>query len=950
MVSIPKQRAIVDRAALATALHGVIAAARSPSACRQELLAVLKDAHARGYDEIRRRFEAGEAAGADVVRARSFMIDQLIRAIYDLAADRVYPVANPTSAEHLCLTAVGGYGRGELAPHSDIDLLFLLPYKRTPRVEQVVEYILYMLWDLGLKVGHATRSIQDCVRLSKSDFTIRTSILEARFIWGEKPLFNDLRKQFRKQVVAGSENQFVEAKLTERGERHRRMGDSRYVLEPNVKDGKGGMRDLHTLFWIAKYLYRADDVAALVEHNVLTRVEADKFDKAQRFLWNVRCHLHYLAGRGEDRLTFDRQAEIGARLGYRDHSGNRGVERFMKHYYLTAKGVGDLTRIFCAALELEHTKRPRFALPRLARTQAIADGLAVEAGRLVLAKGRQFAERPVDILRLFHSAQEHELDVHPRPLRAITRNLRLIDGLREDEEANRLFLEMLTSTNDPETTLRRLNEAGVFGRFIPDFGRVVAQMQHDMYHVYTVDEHTIMAIGILRGIETGIYAEQMPVATEVVKTVHSRRALYMAVLLHDIAKGRGGDHSVLGEEIAHRLCPRIGLTEEETETAAWLVRHHLVMSNTAFRRDINDPQTIADFVETVRSLERLRLLLVLTVADIRAVGPGVWTAWKAALLRDLYRAAEETLTGGLAAAGSEHRIEHAKDGLRAALADIPPAEVEDHIARGYPAYWLSFSTEAHIRHAELIHRARSEPGALSIETRVDRYRGVSEITIYAADQVGLFSRIAGALAICGANIVDAKIVTMTDGMALDTFWVEDSNGGPVARADRLERISATVKRTLAGEIGPHDEIQRLIRDRRPGRDQVFDVAPRVIVDNKASRTHTVVEVNGRDRPGLLYALTHALTGLSVQIGSAQIATYGETAVDVFYIKDFFGLKIDHDVKLDQIRKALMDALSSVAAIAAQTTQTTQTTQTAETAQTAGADTDDAPVVERARAS
>ena len=915
MVPIPKQRAIVDRAALAAALEEVVAAARSASACRGALLAVLKEAHGRGNGEIRRRFEAGEAAGADVVRARSFLIDQLIRAIYDLAADRVYPVANPTSAEHLCLTAVGGYGRGELAPHSDIDLLFLLPYKRTPRVEQVVEYILYMLWDLGLKVGHATRSIQDCVRLSKSDFTIRTSILEARFIWGEKPLFNDLRKRFRKQVVAGSGNQFVEAKLAERAERHARMGDSRYVLEPNVKDGKGGMRDLHTLFWIAKYLYQADDVAGLVAHNVLTREEAAKFDKAQRFLWNVRCHLHYLAGRGEDRLSFDRQAEIGTRLGYRDHAGSRGVERFMKHYYLTAKGVGDLTRIFCAALEVEHTKRPRFALPRLGRGPRIADGLAVEAGRLMLAKGRNFAERPVDILRLFHAAQEHELDVHPRPLRAVTRNLRLVDGLREDEQANRLFLEMLTSPKDPETTLRRLNEAGVFGRFIPDFGRVVAQMQHDMYHVYTVDEHTIMAIGILRDIENGLYAEQMPIATEVVKTVHSRRALYMAVLLHDIAKGRGGDHSLIGEQIAHRLCPRIGLTEEETETTAWLVRHHLVMSNTAFRRDLNDPQTIADFVETVRSLERLRLLLVLTVADIRAVGPGVWTAWKAALLHDLYRAAAESLSGGFAAAGAERRIEEAKDGLRAALlAELSPEEIEDQIARGYPAYWLSFPTEAHVRHAKLIRRAQGAPGTLSMQTRVDSYRGVSEITIYAGDHPGLFSQIAGALAICGANIVDAKIVTMTDGMALDTFWVEDRNGGPVARPDRLERISATIERILAGEIGPHEEIERLIRDRRPGRDRVFDVAPRVIIDNQASRTHTVVEVNGRDRPGLLYALTRALTGVGVQIGSAQIATYGENAVDVFYIKDVFGLKITHELKLDQVRKALLEALSSIASI------------------------------------
>ena len=348
-------------------------------------------------------------------------------------------------------------------------------------------------------------------------------------------------------------------------------------------------------------------------------------------------------------------------------------------------------------------------------------------------------------------------------------------------------------------------------------------MQHDMYHVYTVDEHTIMAIGVLRGIEASRFAEQMPIATGIARTIHSRRALYMAVLLHDIAKGRGGDHSLIGAQVAQRLCPRVGLNKEETETTTWLVRHHLAMSNTAFRRDINDPQTVADFVETVRSLERLRLLLVLTMADIRAVGPGVWTAWKAALLRDLYRAAEEMLTGGFAAAGDEYRIEQAKDALRVALVDVPPDELEDHIARADPAYWLSFSAEAHARHARLVRRARLQTEPLLMDTRIDRYRGVTEITLCATDQVGLFSRIAGALSICGANIVDAKIATMADGTALDTFWVEDRNGGPVIRPDRLERISATIARMLAGDNGPCEEIERLMHDAH--RDRGFDVVP-----------------------------------------------------------------------------------------------------------------------------
>ncbi len=918
MARILRQRAIIDRGALNAELDILVDDGKAAGVQRRDALDILKRSLEDGKAEIRRRFEAVRGGGPRTLREQSFLMDQLIRVIYDLAANRAYRASNPTAGEHLCIAAVGGYGRGELAPCSDIDLLFVLPFKSTPRNEQVIEYVLYMLWDLGLKVGHATRTIQECVRLSRKDLTIRTSILESRFVWGEKPLFDQLRTRFRKEVVKGSERAFVEAKLAERDERHRRMGGSRYVLEPNVKDGKGGLRDLHTLFWIAKYLHPVREVSDLVDRGVLRASEAARFAKAQRFLSTVRCRLHYLSGRGDDRITFDRQPEIGALLGYKDHAGARGVERFMKHYYLTVKEVGDLTGIFCAALEIEHSRRSRFALPKLGLLQRAPDGLAIESGRLALARGARFVERPIEILRLFHTSQDRGIDIHPRVLRAMTRNLRLVDGLREDAEANRLFLDMLTSPKNPERILRQLNEAGVFGRFIPDFGRVVAQMQHDMYHVFTVDEHTIMAIGILRGIEDGAFTEEMPIATEVVQTVQSRRALYMAVLLHDIGKGRGGDHSEIGEQVALRLCPRVGLTPEETETTAWLVRQHLVMSNTAFRRDVNDPKTVSDFVETVRSLERLRLLLVLTVADIRAVGPGVWTAWKAALLRDLYYAAEEAMTGGMAAAGHGYRIERAKENLAAALDDFAPREIETHLESGYPAYWLSHPTEALARHARLVRAVTRSATPLSIDTRIDRYREATEVTVYAPDHSGLFSHIAGAIAVSGANIVDAKIFTMTDGMALDTFWVQDGRDQPIGSRDRLARLEANIEHAITGRMRPMRELEEMIRKQGEKRDNVFTVEPRVIIDNTASATHTVVEVNGRDRPGLLYALTRALSGEEVQIGSAQIATYGESAVDVFYIKDVFGLKVTHEVKLERIRKALLEALSSIAAVAGET--------------------------------
>ncbi|MEE2995654.1 MAG: [protein-PII] uridylyltransferase, partial [Pseudomonadota bacterium] len=881
MPSIPKQRRIIDRAALVGELDVLIADTARAVDVRGNLLALLKNAMANGRKEVRRRFEAGEASGEEVAEGLSFLADQIIRLIYDFATDHVYPAANPTEGERLCVAAVGGYGRGELAPYSDIDLLFVLPYKETARQEQVIEYTLYLLWDLKLKVGQATRSIDDCVRLARKDLTIRTAMLESRYLWGDRKLFNELRKRFYAEVADDTGPEFVEEKLIERDIRHEKMGGSRYVLEPNIKEGKGGLRDLQTLYWIAKYLYKVDEVTNVVDRGVLDNKEADRFDRAHRFLWDVRCHLHFLAGRGEDRLTFDLQSEIAGLLGYRDRAGARGVERFMKHYYLIAKEIGDLTRIFCASLEAEHQRKPRFRLPSIGIFHKSVDGFDIEGGWLTVRSGHDLRDDPVKILQLFRTAQIHGLDIHPQALRAITRNLHVIDNIRDDPKANRLFVEMLTSEKEPESTLRRLNEAGVFGRFVPDFGRVVAQMQHDMYHVYTVDEHTVFAIGILHGIENGIYAEEMPVASEVVHLVKSRRALYVSVLLHDIAKGRGGDHSELGADVALNLCPRLGLTEEETETVEWLVRYHLLFSNTAFRRDINDPQTITDFCDVVQSVERLRLLLLLTAADIRAVGPNVGNAWKAGLLSDLFEAAEERLTSGHSTGGREARIEHAKAEMRALLKDLPSEAVEAHVVRGYPSYWLSFDSNTHAWHARIAHEAESRTEQLTIKNRVDEFKGVTEITIYAHDHPGLFSRIAGAMAVSGAQIVDAKIFTTSDGMALDTFWVQGENGAAFDRSDKLSRLYDRIEATLAGHLRPRDELEKDAR--LPSRMHIFKVAPRVLVDNGASRTHTVIEVNGRDRPGLLYELTRALSVLNLQIGSAHITTFGETAVDVFYV-------------------------------------------------------------------
>ncbi|NQV57285.1 MAG: [protein-PII] uridylyltransferase, partial [Rhodospirillales bacterium] len=762
----------------------------------------------------------------------------------------------------------------------------------------------------GLKVGHATRSIDDCMRLAKDDITIQTSLLDARYLWGDQALFNAFQVRFKSDMIERNGAAFVEGKLAERDARHDRMGDTRYVVEPNIKEGKGGLRDLQTLYWLVRYLYGIDKVEELIDLDVFTKQDVRRFTEARDFLWAVRCRLHYLTNRAEERLTFDVQKSIGEAMGYADDGeGKSGVEKFMQHYFLIAKDVGDLTRVLCAVLEEQHKKRSFFALPGLPRRRAKIDGFIDDGGRIMVEGENAFEDDPVKLLRIFAEAQTHDLDIHPSALRLITQNLDLIDeSLQNNVEANRIFLDILTSKKNPEITLRRMNEADVFGRFIPDFGRIVAQMQYDMYHTYTVDEHTIRAIGILSRLEAGAYAEEMPNMTTAMSEVRSRRALYAAVLLHDIAKGRGGDHSELGAEVALELCPRLGLDGEETETTSWLVRHHLMMSDTAFKRDIDDGKTIRNFVDVVQSVERLRLLAVLTVADIRAVGPTTWNNWKSGLLRGLYQRALEILSGDRVMEHRAQRIDNAKEKLRENLSAWPREELEAHIATGYPGYWLAYDTGTHVRHAEIVAEAKRLKKDLHIDIRHDEEFEYTEVTIYTPDHPGLFSKIAGAMALSGANIMDAKIVTFSDGMALDSFSLLDVTDNIYARPERLERLFSRIEDVVAGRIKVAAELAKAGPGLVAPREQAFDIAPRVLIDNQASNTDTVIEVNGRDRVGFLYDVTATLYDLGLKISSAHIATYGERVVDSFYVKDVFGLKVGHEDKHKLIRKKLLEAL------------------------------------------
>ncbi|GGD71031.1 [protein-PII] uridylyltransferase [Croceicoccus mobilis] len=902
---IPNQRAIVDRRKVSAAVDALIEEAEG-KVPRMKIVGLLKDTLAEGREEVARRLEAEPAAGHKVAAAQAFLIDQLIRVIHDHVITHVYPVSNRSKGERLLLMAVGGYGRGEMAPQSDVDIAFITPIKNTPWCEQVIEAMLYYLWDLGLKVGHSSRSLDDMVKMAKQDLTIRTALLEGRFLWGDQDLYEQARVRFWNDVVAGSEKQFVAEKLMEREQRHKRMGDSRYVVEPNVKEGKGGLRDLHTLYWIGKYIHKVRTASELVDAGLLTRAEYRAFRRAENFFWAVRCHLHTITGREEDRLTFDLQREVSQRMNFVDRPGKSAVERFMRFYFLQVKRVGSLTGVFLAELDEQFAKTKRNSLmSRLRERARTVRGFEIAGGRINVPSDNFFQKDPVRLIEIFTLANREGLEVHPNAMRLADRDNALIDNkIRRDKRANALFLDLLASHDNPELALRWMNEAGVFGRIVPEFGRVVAQMQFDMYHHYTVDEHTIRAIGLLAKIEAGEMADTHPTAAELIGKIKHRRALYVAVLMHDIAKGRGGDHSVLGAEDALKVGPRLGLDDEETEFVSWLVRQHLLMSATAFKRDLADPKTISDFVTEVQSLDRLRALLVLTVVDIGAVGPGTWNSWKSQLLNDLYYAAEERIRLGHKAYGREQGVE-AKKARVAEILGGDAALIDTAGGAMQTSYWIAETPEViaqNLRQVDAMHGHRN----LSIETHYSETRGATLVTVMAGDHPGLFSRIAGGIHLAGGNIIDARIHTNRNGMAIDNLLVQDPLGRPFREETQIARLKQGIEDSLAhrGELVP----QLAARPTPRPRADAFEVRPRIEFDNDASSRFTVIEVNARDRPALLNRLARALFETRLMIQSAHVTLYGERAADTFYVTDLLGDKITSKSRMKAIEAKLLEAV------------------------------------------
>ena len=881
----------------------------SKTSFKQKLLPILKkftDKHSENIKKIYMENKDGVGSG----ELRSKMIDAVILSTFDAINNYAFPIANPTTSDKLAVITVGGYGRGNLSPGSDIDLLVLTPYKMTPRIEQIVETLLYLLWDLKLKVGYAVRSLEETIVKARADNTICTTLLDARFISGNQDLWIKFNALFQSEILNKEKNNFFYTKLKERDSRHKKMGDSRYLLEPNIKECKGGLRDLNTIRWIISFMYQVNNSAGYIESGIMTKKEALFYDKAEKYFMNLRAIMHYYGTNDSDRLTFDLQLLIAEKLGYTKHAGSIPIERLMKHYYLFAKEVGYLTKSVLENIENKNFNKPNSLLKNLVfKFQKNKNGIfEFYNNKIHLAKGIKNID-PIDIFKAYDFSAEFNLNLSNELTNLIKLNIRKIDDIRNDKKANYYFINILTNLLNSDKVLRNMNETGVLGRFIPDFQKVVARVQHDMYHTYTVDEHTINAISILRKIDNGEYESKYGLASKVIKQIVSKKVLYIALFLHDIAKGRGGDHSILGGQVAKNLCPKFGLLSDEVETVIWLVENHLLLSTIAFKRDLQDPKTIIDLKNKIQSAELLRLLYLLTVADITAVGPEIWNSWKDNLLKVVYDETLMEINGGGDQKSRTIREEKSRNKLRNSLIKWSDQEFLDYTNRFYSYYWTNISSDVHVRHASLILDADKENLKLKIFAEPLKDQGVTEVSIYTQDHLGLFARTCAALALAGTSVQDARIVTTKDGMTVNTFLVRSADASSIIeQKNRLKVLIETIRKTISEERNPKVLMKEFKSIQIPSRRDSFIIEPRVLIDNLSSRSHTVIEINSKDKIGLLHTLASEFFSIGLHISTARISTYGVRAVDVFYVKNLTGGKIIEENKINLIKDKLMQAI------------------------------------------
>ena len=878
---------------------------------RDQLFKILKIQMDHNKKLIKNKFLA-TSDGSLNVGLNVILIDSLLKVIFKNS----YFHSLGNKHYQLTLIAVGGYGRGELSPHSDLDILFLFPNKLrkndTKKIENVVELILYILWDLGYTVGHSTRTIDDCIEKSRSDLTISTSLLEKRFVAGNYDIYDLLNNKFKTFINNTKTLDFVEAKLKESETRHKRFGESRYVVEPNVKDGKGGLRDLHTLIWILKFAYKVDTISKLINVGALTKEEAVPFAEAQRFLLSVRCHLHYRANREDDRLAMDAQLEIAKSMNFKNTITHKDVERFMKRYFLATKTVGNLTRIFCAAIETEFNKPLRMSFLSFKKRENITP-FRLEVGRLFSYEREILTENPINIIKLFYISHINNIDIHPKTLRQITSLRKSINlKVRQNVEANKMFLNILTSDKDPTRTLRLMNEANILGQFIPEFQKIVGLMQFDMYHSYTVDEHTIFTISNLHYLRSGKFSDFAPLTSSAILEIKSYKSLFVAMLLHDIAKGKKGDHSENGSLIASKICPRLGLNKEETKMVEWLVLHHLLMSKTAFRYELGDPKVIKNFAKQVRSIDKLKSLLALTVADIRGVGPDVWNDWKGALIKELYIKTYDLLKPPQEISKITEPLKSSKELLIRYLNNkgVNDLDIKTYCSKFYNNYWGTFNLPSVVNHYEIFTSMKNYSKKLEVYLSNDSKLKATELLVITPDHHGLFSQISGLVASSGYDIVSAKIITRSDGYALDTFFLQNKERKPISDINLRKKLIETITKGLEGNFNIEKALNIKWKE-IPARFRAVKAPIRVIIDNKTSDQYTILDIKCKNAPGVLYKITKIITTLGLQINTANVSTYGDRVVDIFYLKNAFGSKVDDNTTIEKVKNSILEELKEI---------------------------------------
>ena len=873
-----------------------------------DLIRLSRDYIQRGRARLLEIHRAG-AAGMEVVSAYSGMMDHLICHLYNVAGEEVsrrFPGLKPNCA----VIAQGGYGRGELNPHSDIDLLFLYTWKVTPVIESLTEKILYTLWDAGLQVGNAVRTIGETVRLAEGDIKVKTALLDTRFLCGDYALYQEFEAAVEKRLVKKQVGRFIREKLEESRARHAGFGGSVYLLEPDVKEGQGGLRDIHTARWIARVSQGAKSFDELARNGIVNAVDVANLRDAQDFLLRVRNQLHFSTGKHQDQLTFEEREKAAAALGFAGEGTLKAVEVFMRAYYLHAVEIQRLSSLIVHRL---HDCSRRFFSGRAVFSKTLREGVRISRGHLTVTKPEILRDDPVNLIRVFADAQQNGCELSHETRQALREHLALVDeSFRRSAEGNSAFFDILRWKERVYETLAEMHGCGVLGAFIPEFGRLLCMALHDAYHIYTVDQHSLRLINEIERLKAGEYRSALPLLTELAREADKIELLYLGLMFHDIGKGFGGGHSEIGARLVRPIVRRMRLNVDDGALVEFLVRYHLLMTNTAFRRDLEDPKTIFDFARTVGTVKNLKMLYLLTFADVKGVGPDVWNAWKASLLGELYvktlNILEEFEKGEFQRPDLKAAVRRVQMRVRRDLAKDHPIERVNHFLDTMPdRYFLSIS-EADMPAQFVLMEQFTGTGAVSFVEHFPE-RDCSSLVVCTQDRPGLFAAITGVLTALNLNILNARIFTSNDGRILDIFRISHA-GRPevVMAAARWSKFRDNLNEVLSDSI----DVARLVAVSHKSallQKRAPKVSTVIQIDNEASEQFNIVEVFTDDRIGVLFDIAHELHQLGLSIHVAKISTAVDQVADVFYVADRSGVKVTEPDRLEQIKDSLYQRLA-----------------------------------------